>query len=551
MTGLLKKTSGSWITGLQNRNSLRMRFLMVNIIVAIPVLALILWVNVRNRESARQEEIGSYQSALDISASRVDMFFSMLEESVISLPVNNSEFLDIAVTEETDTEFWILNRQLYAKVENQISVSEAEFEIFVYFPLTDVCYNDKINGELTQIILEKISEKEENSLNGGWELVSVGDTDYFLRILDYGRYYIGAWMEEENIYDLLDLTEEERARYSFQRDEEPSGSSSVTVASSVERIGCSLVYEIDTALLESALPGIGSGVLPVVAVFLILFAFYNFYIRRWVLSPMEDMEKSMKRIQAGDMAYRIPENREYSMEYVLVTQQFNSMMDQLEKLKIEIYENQLEQQEIRLQYLSQQIQPHFILNSLNTLYNYSEKDTETAREIIRLISQYYRYVVNVNSRYVKLGQELEHIDHYLAIQKIRYPSAFTYDIRCEDALEIVPVPPFLIESFISNAVKYGRKPGKSVCISIEVEEIEKFCIRIRISDTGDGFPEDFLEDIREYPRTGEWPQDAGVGIRNSVERLRLIYQERAEIRFYNREMGGAVVEIQIRLNEAT
>ena len=79
------------------------------------------------------------------------------------------------------------------------------------------------------------------------------------------------------------------------------------------------------------------------------------------------------------------------------------------------------EKETELQYLSRQIQPHFILNTLNTIYNYSENDVKTTKQLIRLTSGYYRYVVNVNSRYVQLGQELEHIQDYLRLQKMRYP----------------------------------------------------------------------------------------------------------------------------------
>ena len=269
-----------------------------------------------------------------------------------------------------------------------------------------------------------------------------------------------------------------------------------------------------------------------------------------MIVPMEKLRQSMEMIGKGDVKYRISGEVGWSAEFVSVAEQFNAMMDQLERLQHELYQGKLERQEVELQYLSRQIQPHFILNTLNTLYNYSESDIRTAQDIIRLTSKYYRYVVNVNSRYVQLGQELEHIGNYLKLQKIRYPSAFDYEVICDEALDIIPVPPFLVESFISNAVKYGRTAGEMVHIRIQAEKLQKFQIRIRISDTGEGFSEDMLDILSEYLETGNASELKGTGIRNSIQRLRLIYGERAFIRFFNQESGGAVVEIQILVSQS-
>jgi sensor histidine kinase YesM len=261
------------------------------------------------------------------------------------------------------------------------------------------------------------------------------------------------------------------------------------------------------------------------------------------------MKKSMAVIEAGNMDYRIPPEDRTSVEFESVIDQFNSMMDQLQHLKIEVYEGKLERQETKLQYLSQQIQPHFMLNTLNTLYNYSDRDKQATREIILLLSKYYRHIVNVNSKYVLLGQELEHIDNYLKLQKIRYPNAFEYEIECKSPLEIIPVPPFIIESFVGNAIKYGIRPGNTSLIQISVEEVDQFKIRIKISDTGNGFSEDDLDSIKEFVEEGIVSEELGVGIRNSIERLRLIYHDKATILFYNQKPHGAVIEIEIILQE--
>ena len=256
-------------------------------------------------------------------------------------------------------------------------------------------------------------------------------------------------------------------------------------------------------------------------------------------------DASMEIIKQGNMKYRIKDDPYACDEFRNAAQQFNEMMDQIEHLKIAIYENELQQDKTRLQYLSQQIQPHFILNSLNTLYNYSEKDVGTTRSIIRLLSRYYRHVVNVNSSYISLREEFAHIDDYLKLQQIRYPGRFSYEIVCPDSTGKLPVPPFLIESFVGNSIKYALGGREKVQLTMRAEEAGPGSTRITVSDTGPGFTDDVLDAVSEYQQSGIVSEELGVGIRNAIDRLRLIYHGRAQITFSNAIPHGARVDILI------
>jgi len=99
------------------------------------------------------------------------------------------------------------------------------------------------------------------------------------------------------------------------------------------------------------------------------------------------------------------------------------------------------------------------------------------------------------------GQELDHIDHYMELKMLRWPDLFTYRISCNEALGRVPIPPFIIESFIGNIFKHGLIPGQRNEIRVTVSQVfpesaeaekgtKKICIRIE--DSGPGFSEDSL-----------------------------------------------------------
>lgn len=538
--------------------TLKSRMVFVTLLAAAPVLICLFAVNMRSRDNMRAEILREYEAEMMAGAARMDVLLNMLEEMLVNFPLNNPDLRTVAYAKELDSDFWLTNQRLMNQLNNMSKASVAEFKPFIYFPDKDIFYNFLENEELADRIQSSLDDWDRPA---GWEWIDAGE-EYFVYILDYDRYYLGIWISCDDICSFLDMKDTDGSNYAFEP-AKLSGEEAVTSASGksgkqafaqyyaaayCSRPGCSLVRYLDAEIIEKELPKVTDGFLWVLLLLILVFAAYFWGIYRWLIFPMEKMRRSMELIEAGDVKYRIPMEENSSAELVSVTEQFNAMMDQLDRLQYEIYQGRLERQEVELEYLSRQIQPHFILNTLNTLYNYSESDVRTAQDIIRLVSQYYRYVVNVNSRYVQLGQELEHIGNYLKLQKIRYPSAFDYEILCDEALDIVPIPPFLVESFISNAIKYGRKAGEMVHISITVEELQRFQICIRISDTGEGFSEDMLDILGEYLETGDTSELGGVGIKNSIERLRLIYQDRAEIRFYNRESGGAVVEIRIMVS---
>lgn len=554
---------------MKNRWTLNIRLFVVTLCVSIPVIAMILWINSYNLENLRKEKMAESQAEVEVAVSQLDTMMELLESSVINLSINNPDFQVVAKATEESTDFWRTNQRLMRKITNLTNVSTFQFYLFVYYPKVDLFYNNKVDPEMTKTIRALIDNKDEVPLKKRWTTIWCNNKAYIIRIIDYESYDIGAWMEYNSLYRKLGLTSDEDVKYYFVDEKgrvlhsnkelnidiykstyyDDQGNRWYVASALSTETDYHFVKLINANALKKELPKVTESIFLVTGILILLFTVYIMCIYRWVIGPISHMKKSMAVIEAGNMDYRIPGTDRTSVEFESVIDQFNSMMDQLQHLKIEVYEGKLERQETKLQYLSQQIQPHFMLNTLNTLYNFSDRDKQATREIIMLLSKYYRHIVNVKSKYVLLGQELEHIENYLKLQKIRYPKAFEYELEFKSPLEIIPVPPFIIESFVGNAIKYGIRPGETSLLRISVEELEQFKIRIRISDTGNGFSEDDLDSIREFIEEGIISEELGVGIRNSIERLRLIYQDKAMIRFYNQKPHGAVIEMEIVLQE--
>lgn len=563
---------------MKERVSLNIRLFLVTMCIAVPVIAALFFTGIRERTSAKKERINELHADVEVEMSRIDTQLKFLRNSLANLVMDNAEFKHIADEDEEDNDFWLANQTVLEKINNQTAELDPGFTVFVYYPENGVFYNYKKDIGVSEFVRQQINEQAELSAYRQWSTIWCAGQPYLFFLLDYNNYYIGAWSSYENLLQGLqqntDKTgeagilqekylicdengqvmvsaEDKDTWLSFGRnmytDEEKN---SWYYAGAISELSdFYLVKQISKTTLEEQLPAIGSEITVFAAVILLLFVVYGVCLYLWILTPMAYLKKSMEIIQQGELDYRIPELDNCSAEFDAVIQEFNYLMDHIKNLKIQMYEERLAGKETELQYLSRQIQPHFILNTLNTIYNYSESDVKTTKQLIRLTSGYYRYVVNVNSRYVQLGQELEHIQDYMRLQKMRYPNAFNYKVTCEETIKIVPIPPFIIESFVGNAIKHGLKPGKMTEIQVNVSKLEEFRILIQVKDNGTGFSDDSLDAVEEFLEKGIVSEELGVGICNSVARLRLIYGDKCEIRIYNQEPSGAVVDITLNLQK--
>lgn len=259
-----------------------------------------------------------------------------------------------------------------------------------------------------------------------------------------------------------------------------------------------------------------------------------------VILPLNRLTKAIKEIDAGNLNYRIEEGKQ-GLEFEQINKSFNNMMEQVQSLKIESYENELEKKNIMMRYLSQQIQPHFILNAMNILYSYAPEEYNLSQKMILCISKYFRYIVNANERFVTLQMEMEHIKNYFAIQRARFPELFYSIVEYEDELKDALIPPLLVQNFAENSIKHSLKIGKRITIFVITEIVNDKgtrYMRIRLADTGDGMDEEILKEIEDFKETGKAQKHLGVGIQNSIERLKYVYGDLARLHFWNEHTGN-------------
>lgn len=547
----------------------------VILLIVFPVIFMVYQNGRSTRQNWQEQQITKAEDDLALYASSMDHIFDILEETLLYLPINNNSFNQLVSFPQSDTQrHWSLLISIKEQISSIKEIYPFMENIFVYYPEQNLFLNEKVNPEMTAVIRKQAEDFSGSAASSKlWNTVSTANGYYLYWLYKRDGYCLGSWISYDALLSYICQNESTAAAdtptylLTDFAGNVLTTQGGITVipredlGATVEKDGqffitCQALHPgvyiariLGTAELGLSPHWYSSSFAAVTVLALLLVICVVLCISHWVLTPVKELTQGIEEIASGNIEHRLQNPSGTSLEFEKIETEFNHMMDQLKDMQIQIYQQELEQNETKLRYLSQQIQPHFILNSLNTLYTYSNRDVEATRKIIRLLSQYYRYVVNIESRYVNLGQELDHIENFLKLQKIRFPRKLDYEILCEDGIDIVPIPPFLLESFIGNSLKYGQDEQEKIMIWIQAVQVEPFVIRISVQDQGEGFSPEILEAIEEYHKTHVKNELLGTGIYNCIERLNLIYQDRAQIRCYNALPHGAVVEITIHLNQ--
>lgn len=169
-----------------------------------------------------------------------------------------------------------------------------------------------------------------------------------------------------------------------------------------------------------------------------------------------------------------------------------------------------EQMRTELNLLKSQIQPHFFFNTLNSLYALAiDKSEDTPRVILKLSDMMQYALYEVQESKVGLLKEINHINNYIDIEKMRFRDRIESNMNITGSIEDVEIPPLLFLSFVENCFKHGLKEVEQIHINISFEVVEDKYLEFRLMNNFN-------------PNTHQ-EQKQGIGIMNSKRRLTLLY----------------------------
>ena len=250
---------------------------------------------------------------------------------------------------------------------------------------------------------------------------------------------------------------------------------------------------------------------------------------RSVLRPLEDLGGAADHISAG--RYDAPPleargndelgraARSFNLMQTEIRRTIHALEKQAEMEKsllekeVEAAQMQHKLQEGRFAQLQSQINPHFLFNTLSTIAALArEEGAPLSEDLVLRLSSFFRYSLESDEKVVPLGREIQLLRDYMELQETRYGDRITMEVRSDPALEDVPVPKFILQPLVENAILHGlRQCTEGGCIRVRSRRDRTGNIVITVTDNGCGF-----DTSRLGAADGE---RRSVGLKNIAERM--------------------------------
>lgn len=275
----------------------------------------------------------------------------------------------------------------------------------------------------------------------------------------------------------------------------------------------------------------------------ILSVFFSILCTGTVTAPIQKLVEKMKSASAGKL--NISASYSSNDELAVLYNQFNLMMQKIQTLLNDIYEEQNAKQKMEIRLLQSQINPHFLYNTLNTIKSLIEIDmNDTAVKAVSAMSSFYRNSLSKGQFIIPLRQELLLTEQYLYIQNLRYMDFVDYEIIYEPSWEDhgAEIPKLTIQPVVENIFVHGLT--SQICHIHLIVSIKNGTICISVSDNGSGIPPEKLAELNRSIRDFKTARHS-FGLPSINHRIALLYGENYGLTIESSPEKGTTVTIVI------
>ncbi|WP_299091975.1 sensor histidine kinase [uncultured Metabacillus sp.] len=277
---------------------------------------------------------------------------------------------------------------------------------------------------------------------------------------------------------------------------------------------------------------------------------------RGLTKPLRSLSKAAKEISAGNFDGP-PIQVNTNDEVKVLSDSFQHMRENIKQLIEEIKEkSELDQllKELELKHLQNQINPHFLFNTLNTVSRmaYLEDAAVTSR-LIQSVSTLLRSSLGDISKTVTLREEANVVKEYFYIQKTRFAERITFQTSIDESCLNVKIPALTLQPLVENSFIHGieaLEEGGIISLAIYRDEAD---VIIEVSDNGKGMDEERKNQILSNT-VADLHEDhsghsTGIGLRNVIKRLKLVYKRPDTLTIHSEKNKGTTIRIKLPYRE--
>ncbi|MDK6636611.1 sensor histidine kinase [Streptococcus mitis] len=535
---------------LSKKHSIHFFFKLLLVLLLINILINIAMSNI-TRNFIKNQNIVHLRSSIEIYADSVNEKLHSVERFMYST-ITHNESLEKLNHVQTFLEY----QENLKKVQTSFTEFEYQNETHMTFLLETDSTDHFINVSNLYIPYEDYLLLKSNlkSLRSDisdrkWKNVTTKNSEYLVKSVHYEGKIIYAVISSEDILKPLNkLNIGNNGKLSLKEPNNiPSSNYLIHAQNEKTHLPFDIYVLVDYAevfrnitLLEVFLSAVPI-IITILSIIIIL------YIRQWMIKPITRLTERLS--QLGDS---IPPSEFFISEGILeidkANDKLNKVIFDMQELKIREYHSQLELKKIELNYLKNQIRPHFYLNMLSMIHSMLQtKNYKEIEELTILTSNYLRHLFMANQDFSELKDEVQHIKDYLEIQRIRYGNSIYFSLDYNSDLQNTLVPSLLLQTFIENTIKHGFSFQDLFTILLSIKKVKtenSDYIQICTEDNGPGFSEEILSKLNQ--KQSLITEDGHhIGITNTIERLNLLYPNDYSIAFENNEEGGAKILLLI------
>jgi len=565
------------------KNTLGFKLTLSIFIMTLPLVGMLVYTNFYAIQVVREQVSETYVNTLEHHVKQIDDDLAYIDSYINSINgMGASDLISLSLA-ASETEYYMSKIYLFNKLKDEFSYYRSLNGLFVYVEgrqeymevINDSFgLNERLKVQQYVIALIENSMLPQKTGSMKWQVMDIDDEHYILDIVQAGDVYLGAWIKMEYLLKPIKdlnlgvggemlfadlqgnpITKSLQARQydiTFNKGSDAyflsgEGDKFLIIGEQSSKANIALYALLPDSVILENLPFL-QRLIWIITIIVLLFIPFGFYTMiRTFLVPLKRLLMAMKRVRSGDWSVRVDTERS-STEFILLGYSFNSMMEEIQRLRVNVYEEQLNKQREELYRLQLQINPHFFLNSLNIVYNLAKvKNFNVIMDMAMSLIRYFRYLFRSNTTFIKLRDELELTRNYLNIQALRFPNKLTWEFSSPDYLSDIPIPPLVIQTFVENSIKHAVTLEDSIHITISTKYIDEegSGFIIEIQDTGTGFEEETLQKLQAGNNLLT-DQGEHTGIWNVQRRLGILYNNLAIVTFNNdSETGGALVSITL------
>ncbi|WP_373231719.1 histidine kinase [Cohnella sp.] len=569
--------------------SLRLKLIIGFCVVTIPMFIFLMYNNYYAMKVVRTQVAQSNKNLLSMYMNQIDSTFEAIDHYLYTFILKDSDLAIIGHTNQNNNEAVIARQRIWNKMNADLTNLKNANMLFVYsieqHDLLNTLFisnsNESLRFETVKSVLNRYLQDNEDVgfMDNRWRLIHRDGEIALIRLVQTEfNQVVGAWIDVSNLMiplNFLDLGNDGEAfivseqgvpltelsieemnkpdyRITLPNEEDLFSTLSMDinyllVGAKSQYVDIYLSILIPESTLLQKLPYFQRLIFIIPLMGFVILVFYLIFLQNILLKPMKQLITGMRRIKQGEFETRL--NNDKSREFIIINETFNEMANQIQGLKINVYEEQIRTQQAELKHLQVQINPHFLLNSINIIFYLAELNkNDLIKKMSTHLANYFRFITRTNKSIVMVSEEMKHIENYLEIQQLRFPQHIRYKTYVEPGLEEAAILPLIIQPFVENAVLHGFQMGEEAfCICVNVtrskEQPDKL-YEVQISDDGRGIEPGKLLELQQ----DSWQSDSGdnhLGIWNVRRRLKLHYGDTSQLQFEPGHPRGIIIRLVI------